>query len=276
MEVADILGNTKFEHLARLVEQRQDSAPNSLPSHQETNGKSSAADDIFNQMSTQHTQAARICQVNVSQIEDVYPCTPTMEALIAVTARIPNAYIARESFQSPPSVDLQRFCSAWDLVSRNNPIMRTRICSILTDGGFKNVQVVCKLPHDWNGSATDEAFNASMIMGSSLFRYRMRRKPLNSGKGVLVIFTESIFQLCPLRNTRLRQARVIESRHAWNGPTLAHLLLRLWFGLLGPFLSPCAAGLRGKPKRPALQSPRRDVALRLQGSTRWPAQPSPP
>lgn len=30
LEVADILGNTKFEHLARLVEQRQDSAPNSL------------------------------------------------------------------------------------------------------------------------------------------------------------------------------------------------------------------------------------------------------
>ncbi|KID84996.1 tyrocidine synthetase 1 [Metarhizium guizhouense ARSEF 977] len=174
LEVADILRNTKFEHLARLVEQRQDSAPNSLPSHKERNGKSSTTDDVFNQMSTQRTQAARICQIDVSQIEDVYPCTPTMEALIAATARIPNAYIARESFQIPPSVDLQRFRSAWDLVSRNNPIMRTRICCILTDGGFKNVQVVCKLPHDWNESATDGAFNASMTMGSSLFRYRIR------------------------------------------------------------------------------------------------------
>jgi aryl carrier-like protein len=38
LEVTDILRNTKFEHLARLVEQRQGSAPNSLPSHQETNG----------------------------------------------------------------------------------------------------------------------------------------------------------------------------------------------------------------------------------------------
>ncbi|EFY96506.2 AMP-dependent synthetase/ligase [Metarhizium robertsii ARSEF 23] len=116
LEVADILRNTKFEHLARLVEQRQD-----FPSHQETNGKSSTTDGVFNQMSTQHTQAARICQIDVSQIEDVYPCTPTMEALIAATARIPNAYIARESFQIPPSVDLQRFRSAWDLVSRNIP-----------------------------------------------------------------------------------------------------------------------------------------------------------
>lgn len=97
-----------------------------------------------------------------------------MEALIAATARTPNAYIARESFQIPPSVDLQRFCSAWDLISRNNPIMRTRICSILIDGGFNNVQVVCKLSHDWNESATDEAFNASVTKGSSLFRYRIR------------------------------------------------------------------------------------------------------
>lgn len=174
LEVADILRNTKFEHLARLVEQRQDSAPNSLPSHQETNGKSSTTDDVFNQMSTQRTQAARICQIDVSQIEDIYPCTPTMEALIAATARIPNAYIAREFFQIPPSVDLQRFRSAWDLVSRNNPIMRTRICSILTEGGFNNVQVVCKLSHDWNKSASDEVFNASVTMGSSLFRYRIR------------------------------------------------------------------------------------------------------
>lgn len=92
---------------------------------------------------------------------------------------------------------------------------------------------------------------------------KMRRKPLDSGKGVRVIFTESIFQLCPLGNTRLRQPRVIESRHAWNGPTLVHLLLQLCFGLICSFLSPCAAGRRAKPKGPALQSPHPDVAPRL-------------
>ncbi|KAK2590970.1 hypothetical protein QQS21_011349 [Conoideocrella luteorostrata] len=181
LEVADILRNTKFEDLARLVEERQDSAPNSLLCHEETNGKPITKDEIFNQTSTKLAQAARICQIEVSQIEDIYPCTPTMEALIAVTARIPHAYNAREFFQIPSCVNLQRFCSAWDLVSRNNPIMRTRICSILTDGEFKNVQVVCKLPHDWNESASDEAFNASMTMGSSLFRYRIR----NSHEGAV-------------------------------------------------------------------------------------------
>ncbi|KHO00453.1 Amino acid adenylation [Metarhizium album ARSEF 1941] len=174
LEVADILRNPKFEDLARLVQDRQDSAPNGLPCHEETNGKSITKDQVFHQTPTMLTQAATICQVEASHIEDIYPCTPTMEALIAVTARIPDAYVARELFQIPSSINLQRFRSAWDLVRRNNPTMRTRICSVLANGGFKNVQVVCNLPHDWNESARDEAFHASMTMGSSLFRYRIR------------------------------------------------------------------------------------------------------
>ncbi|TQV90890.1 HC-toxin synthetase [Cordyceps javanica] len=171
VEVADILRHSKFGDLAALIGKRQNSAPNNLPYRDEN---SHVRDTSVNHTSAVLTSAAKVCQVDESQIEDIYACTPTMEALIAVTARIPEAYVARETFQIPPNIDLQRFCSAWDLVSRRNPIMRTRICSILSDGKFTNMQVVCNSSHDWNESAGNATFDAEMAMGSSLIRYRIR------------------------------------------------------------------------------------------------------
>lgn len=82
-------------------------------------------------------------------IEDIYPCTPTQESLIAVTARTPEAYIAKELFDKLPGINIKRFRAAWEEVCQQNPIVRTRISRLVQGGGFEMVQVVCKCPPDW-------------------------------------------------------------------------------------------------------------------------------
>jgi hypothetical protein len=59
-------------------------------------------------------------------VQDVYPCTPFQEGLMALSMRHPNAYVAHFVFQVPSSVNLSRFRSAWEVVTEANAILRTR------------------------------------------------------------------------------------------------------------------------------------------------------
>jgi Condensation domain/AMP-binding enzyme len=117
------------------------------------------------------SRIAEACGLDATEIESIYPCTPIQEALIAVTARVPEAYITRELFRLPSSLDLVRFRAAWELVHENNPILRTRICSIATNRGIENVQVVCRCRCDWVESAGVESPHTDMGLGTTLIRY---------------------------------------------------------------------------------------------------------
>lgn len=59
-------------------------------------------------------------------VEDVYPCTPMQQGLLALTARDPSAYIARYAWDVPVNIDVQRLRFAWEMTWMANPILRTR------------------------------------------------------------------------------------------------------------------------------------------------------
>ncbi|PLB48311.1 acetyl-CoA synthetase-like protein [Aspergillus steynii IBT 23096] len=71
--------------------------------------------------------AARECRVDSNDIEDIYPCTPMQEALLALTIKQQEAYMLNMTFDLPKQIDLDQLQSAWQAVFTANPILRTRI-----------------------------------------------------------------------------------------------------------------------------------------------------
>ncbi|PLB55894.1 acetyl-CoA synthetase-like protein [Aspergillus steynii IBT 23096] len=67
------------------------------------------------------------CDVPPDIIEEILPCTPMQEALIALALQQSNSMAGRFVFKISPSVPLERFQQAWEMVVRANPILRTRI-----------------------------------------------------------------------------------------------------------------------------------------------------
>ncbi|KAI0129876.1 hypothetical protein BJ170DRAFT_290871 [Xylariales sp. AK1849] len=59
-------------------------------------------------------------------IEDIYPCSPMQQGLIASSIKDPGTYILQQVYQLPHDVDLERLECAWRAVAKRVQIMRTR------------------------------------------------------------------------------------------------------------------------------------------------------
>jgi amino acid adenylation domain-containing protein/non-ribosomal peptide synthase protein (TIGR01720 family) len=78
----------------------------------------------------QHPQLADIalqCGVLEEDIEDIFPTTALQEGMMMLTEKNPTAYIAHHIMQLPSWVDDSVFRRAWQVVTDDNPILRTRI-----------------------------------------------------------------------------------------------------------------------------------------------------
>ena len=82
---------------------------------------------------------AEQCGVPAETVEDVYPCTPLQEGLMALAVGQSGAYVARHTFRLDANLDTERFKAAWSAVSKKCEILRTRIVHI---DGRGSVQVV--------------------------------------------------------------------------------------------------------------------------------------
>lgn len=71
--------------------------------------------------------ACKQCQILKGKIQDIYPCTPLQTGLIALSLGNVGAYIGQFIFNLDVSIDMERLRQAWSSVSRQNPILRTRI-----------------------------------------------------------------------------------------------------------------------------------------------------
>nr|UVI57907.1 non-ribosomal peptide synthetase [Aspergillus pulvericola] len=97
--------------------------------------------------------AARECGVEISAIEDLYPCTSLQEGLMALSAQRTGAYVLQMACDIPLTAELSRFLTAWETVVDCLPILRTRIVQ-LGRAGFYQVAVKEKI--DWR-SVTSES-----------------------------------------------------------------------------------------------------------------------
>ena len=82
-------------------------------------------------------EAALHCKVGEDSIEDIYPCTPLQEGMIALSLQTHNAYMAQRVFQLPEETDIERFKSAWQQLVASHPILRTRIIPAKSSGALQ-------------------------------------------------------------------------------------------------------------------------------------------
>ena len=122
-------------------------------------------------LETELRKVSSECSVEVGAIEDVYPCTPLQEGLMAITAQKPSAYIGRWAFRIPEETDIARFKHAWEKLVVLSPILRTRILP----GTKSALQVVVREQVTWLSGNDLEQYLAQdaatpMAYGSPLAR----------------------------------------------------------------------------------------------------------
>ncbi|KAF7158687.1 hypothetical protein CNMCM6106_005477 [Aspergillus hiratsukae] len=129
-------------------------------------------------------QAVQQCNVNPSQIEDIYPCTPLQEAMMGFTMRNPSSFQAQFWFRLPMTLDMARFKDAWGMVLAARPILRTRIVQLDMPHALQVVVREETIP--WHSVKQVGEFNqGSMSLGDPLIQLCMASK---SGKKVQPTF----------------------------------------------------------------------------------------
>lgn len=73
--------------------------------------------------------AAGQCRIDSSLIEDLYPCTPLQDGIIALTTKEKGTYVSQFVFRLPANLDLDRFRCVWVSVANQAAVLRTRIIS---------------------------------------------------------------------------------------------------------------------------------------------------
>ncbi len=92
------------------------------------------------------SQVAALCGVNACQIQDIFPCTPLQEGLLAMTAKRPGDYVSHNEFLLDETVDASRFKRACQEVAASIPILRSRIIDLPEQG---LVQAIIDKEIDW-------------------------------------------------------------------------------------------------------------------------------
>jgi amino acid adenylation domain-containing protein len=98
-------------------------------------------------------EIATKCGISSGDVEDIFPCTPLQDALMSLSAQDPRSYVTRLTYKLPASLDIDRFCVAWEDVVRQYPSLRTRIVdwpSKLTDDQSSVfAQVIVRTSSEW-------------------------------------------------------------------------------------------------------------------------------
>ncbi|KAI3326784.1 acetyl-CoA synthetase-like protein [Xylariaceae sp. AK1471] len=100
-------------------------------------------------------QAASVCGVAVETVQDILPCTPLQEGLVAMTDQRQGAYVVRHIFELHPTVSEERFRRAWEQVIEAVPILRTRLADI---PGLGIMQVVLSGKGNWRDGDNIEEY----------------------------------------------------------------------------------------------------------------------
>ena len=99
-------------------------------------------------------EAATQCNVDRGDIQDVYPCTPLQEGLMALSIKRAGAYIGRIVIELPQETDLDRFQEAWEAVAASTAVLRTRI---IQTAAYRFLQLTVDEPIKWvRGNCLDE------------------------------------------------------------------------------------------------------------------------
>ncbi|KAI0467726.1 peptide synthetase [Xylaria cf. heliscus] len=136
-------------------------------------------------------ECAAFCDVDPSTIEDIYPCTPLQEGLMALSAKISEAYVAQRVVELTDEATAQDLLKAFRTTSVECPILRTRIVQVPEHG---LMQVVVKDDFAYE-SRTGQSLNEYLEndrkiqvgLGRPLVRYGLVYDEQTNGKAYFVL-----------------------------------------------------------------------------------------
>ncbi|RDL31107.1 uncharacterized protein BP5553_09896 [Venustampulla echinocandica] len=128
---------------------------------------------------------SRLYSIDEKQIDDLYPCTPMQESLMALTMQNPHTYVCQNVISLPAEIDAQRFQKAWELIYQETPILR----AILVDNEHGTLVMILARELVWNTSSDLHGYliadkNAYMLYGDNLSRFAFIES--NNGEHYLV------------------------------------------------------------------------------------------
>lgn len=168
LDVVSIFQHPTLQDMALAMRRVENPTNHTLQYNQDTSGLISAYG----------ARAARACNVNLADVEEVLICTPLQISLMAATIRTPSAYVAREVYRLAASVDLLKFKAAWRMIHELHAIYRARIFQTEdTNNEGQMLQAICREGFDWSESTCRslhcrEAEVEEMTFGKPLVRYR--------------------------------------------------------------------------------------------------------
>lgn len=131
----------------------------------ETRSDDYAAFSLCEDVDNLKRTSAEQLRIPVEKIEDIFPCTPLQEGLLALSSKRKGEYITTNVVEvSSARVDLLRFKAAWEMVYKHNSILRARITHI---EGYGLFHVVLDESVDWSfnidvGTETEWGLNKAL------------------------------------------------------------------------------------------------------------------
>lgn len=134
LTVADVFRRPRLGDLAdekmvvprmKMAEQQKPDAFALLPSAEVKEGIISAV-----------VERGELCR---DEIEDIYPCTPMQDGLMALALKTPGQYVATWDYTLREDLDLKKLQQAFVLTVAANPILRTRVTYCHPHGNFQVV-----------------------------------------------------------------------------------------------------------------------------------------
>lgn len=141
------------------------------------------------------TETAALCGVQVENVEDIYPCTPLQEGLMALSAKFQDAYVAQRVATLPVQV-AERLKKAFDTAVEGLPVLRTRIVNVPGRGLFQVVLKDGQLVRE-HGSDAAEFLRIDreepMDLGTALFRYGLAREKRSEQAHFIITMHHAVY-----------------------------------------------------------------------------------
>ncbi|CAA9959565.1 hypothetical protein PTMSG1_02982 [Pyrenophora teres f. maculata] len=177
LSVADIFRHPKLAELAsRETQQCSSTTVEEVPAF------SLLGEDV--DTAQVREEAAAMCGIDSSMVEDVYSCSPLQEGLISLTAKRAGDYIMQSVLELRAGVDEDALRAAWEHVVQSTAVLRTRI---VQHNELGLLQVVVEEKVQWVESESLEKYlqegkSASMELGDRLACYALVKEPYDGGK----------------------------------------------------------------------------------------------
>lgn len=196
LSVETILRNPGFLAQVDILKGVNHSSSQGSPGRLVTDSPFSLVDVDSNELEEIMCCALEKCHLPKATIEDIYPCTPMQEGLIARTERFPGANLMQHVYAIREDVDVARFLAAWNAVVAQNPILRTRIVRCKSAGTLQVVTTHEAI--EWQRHSDLEEYllhdrSQSMGPGDALTRFTLIEYPVQQQRLLVTTMHHVLF-----------------------------------------------------------------------------------